>query len=76
MIVNLAQPSNVLESCHAQERVTIPLIYAAANSSRILLRHVFHYPPRAGGLLYSAARLEFIGNYASPDQDHRRPPVA
>lgn len=65
MIVNLAQPSNMLESCHAQERVTIRLIHAAANSFTASRR-----------LLYPAARLEFIRNYASSDQDVRRTPVA
>jgi hypothetical protein len=38
--------------------------------------HVFHYPTASRRLLYSAARLEFIGNYASSDQDYRRTPFA
>ena len=74
MIVKLAQPSNMLESCHAQERVTIRLSSCSGELVQILLRH-FQYPTASRRLLYPAARLEFIGNYASSDQDLRRTPV-
>ena len=30
----------------------------------------------SSALLYATTGFEFIGNDASPDQDHRRPPVA
>jgi hypothetical protein len=59
MIVKLAQPSNMLESCHAQERVTIRLSSCSGELVQILLRnHVFHYPTASRRLLYPAARLD------------------
>jgi hypothetical protein len=57
MIVNLARPSNMLESCQAGERVTIRFIRAAATRSGFARHRVFRW------VVAPVARMAFtIGN--------------